>query len=315
MFDETYYAKDACLYLGLGQDFCTAPLATEQSWVHPPLGKWLIAAGIKFFGYDAFGWRVSSAVFGTVLVVLVFVLARTLFRDRAVAGLAGFLAATDFMLVVQSRIAMLDIFLAFFVVLGFLFLTFDRNALLLQREHLRLPFPEKPPERNIEWRFAAGAAFGLAVAVKWSAVWALIGAGILALAWSYGVAKERTRSKATSDSGNRWFVNELSLTFLSMVALPLFAYAMGYTLWLFENGFDFKEFYELQDRMLRFHLDLKATHGYQSKAWTWPLVIRPVAYFYEGEPKSVHVMSFGNPAVWWAAIPAGLYLAFRSLRS
>ncbi|MGH7426620.1 MAG: hypothetical protein ACREJP_10710, partial [Candidatus Methylomirabilales bacterium] len=64
IFDETYYAKDACLYAGLGQQVCKSPGPAEQSFVHPPLGKWLIAAGIKIFGYTPFGWRASAAIFG-----------------------------------------------------------------------------------------------------------------------------------------------------------------------------------------------------------------------------------------------------------
>ncbi|MEO7804356.1 MAG: phospholipid carrier-dependent glycosyltransferase, partial [Actinomycetota bacterium] len=114
VFDETYYAKDACLYLRLGQFVCHTEQATEQSYVHPPLGKWLIAIGIKIFGYNEFGWRVAAAVFGTATIALVYLLARKLFRDRWIATVAGLLVASDFLLIVQSRISMLDIFQTFF---------------------------------------------------------------------------------------------------------------------------------------------------------------------------------------------------------
>jgi hypothetical protein len=63
VFDETYYAKDACYYIEAATDPCD--LKTPQVEAHPPLGKWLIGGGIALFGFDSFGWRVSAAVIGT----------------------------------------------------------------------------------------------------------------------------------------------------------------------------------------------------------------------------------------------------------
>ena len=76
IFDEVYYAQDACSYLGGGAATCG--VETEASVTHPPLGKWLIALGIGLFGYDPVGWRVSAAVAGITAVGLLYVLARRL---------------------------------------------------------------------------------------------------------------------------------------------------------------------------------------------------------------------------------------------
>src|SRR3954454_1465226 len=79
VFDETYYAKDAwaLLHYGYEQDFIENAdqkilkgnldvfASTPSYVVHPPLGKWIIAVGEKFFGLDPFGWRFAVAVLGT----------------------------------------------------------------------------------------------------------------------------------------------------------------------------------------------------------------------------------------------------------
>jgi dolichyl-phosphate-mannose-protein mannosyltransferase len=311
VFDETYYAKDACLYLGLGQDFCGTPAATEQSYVHPPLGKWLIAAGIKTFGYNSFGWRVSGAFVGTLLVLLVYLLARKLFRDRWVAGAAGFLAATDFLLIVQSRTSMLDIFVSFFVVIGFLFLAFDRDRVLLLKEHVRLPYPGNPPRREPEWRVLAGAALGLAVATKWSGIWALVAGVILAAVWSASLS---VAYREAPGPGRGLPLGEFGLTVLSFAIVPVAVYLLSYVHFFADVGFSPSEFGKLQKSMFDFHANLTAEHSYQSRAVTWPLVIRPIAYFYEGEPQATHILAFGNPVTWWAALGAGIWLVVRSLK-
>jgi len=371
VFDETYYAKDACLYLGHTQAFCGIKQATEQSYVHPPLGKWLIALGIKIFGYNSFGWRFSAAVAGIVLTGLVYVLARKLFRDRWVAAVAGLLTATDFLLIVQSRIAMLDIFLALFIVLAFVLLVLDRSALRKVKERLEsstsvevsnakghaetITMTRRLPARRYFWRMLAGASFGLALAVKWSAVWALAAGGVMAMAWSVELAlasRRQTESEffGPSVSGRKELVKEIAVSFVAFLLLPIIVYLSAYSVFfvdqarqecpytvparatdrLFSGGFaGYREgqcirgiegvvlnWGDLQQRVLNYHLTLKAKHTYQSKAWSWPLVLRPVAYYYEA-PKgnSSEILALGNVVTWYGALAALVWLIVRSLRS
>ena len=314
IFDELYYAKDACLYAGLGEGRCETPRATEQSWVHPPLGKWIIATGILLYGYSPMGYRAMAAVFGTLLVFLVYVLARKLFRDRWVAGAAAFLVATDFLLIVQSRVAMLDIFVAFFAVLGFVFLAFDRERMLLLREHARAGASGKAPAREPEWRALAGAAFGMGLAVKWSGIWALLAGLALASAWSFRVARLRYRASEDLEEHRSYVLREIFSTELAFLILPALVYLLAYLHWFASNGFAFAEFGKLQASMYDFHAGLQAEHTYSSRALTWPLILRPVAYFYEAKPDPAHVMAVANPGTWWAALGAGIWLVFRTLR-
>ena len=53
VFDEIYYAQDACWYVRASAAICG--ITEETSRMHPPLGKWLIAIGIRFFEYTPFG--------------------------------------------------------------------------------------------------------------------------------------------------------------------------------------------------------------------------------------------------------------------
>ena len=101
VFDEVYYPKAACILLGWSDETCTIDPGDEHywrekkwdvgSWVHPPLGKWEIAMGIKAFGMNEFGWRVSSAVAGTAVVTLTAVMAQLLFGSAIWTALAGLL--------------------------------------------------------------------------------------------------------------------------------------------------------------------------------------------------------------------------------
>jgi dolichyl-phosphate-mannose-protein mannosyltransferase len=319
VFDETYYARDACLYLGHTMAFCRAPGPTEQSYVHPELGKWLIAAGEWLAGYRTVGWRLPSALFGTALVAVVFLLGRRLF-GRWGGGIAGFLAATDFVLITQSRLAMLDIFLAFFVALGFLFVTYEHERVLAPRAAPSAPAPLWPGGREIGWRLAIGLAFGAACSVKWSGAYALAGGGVLVLAWNVGAALRR-RSPAGAGpgggggSGGRGPVGEALVTLVAVGVPAVGVYLLTYGQWFAQHHFSFGGFLSLQHRMLDYQLHLTTPNPYQTRAWTWPFLIRPIAYWHIAGNETAHqVLLFPNPAVWWAALPAGAWFLLRALR-
>ena len=67
IFDEVYYAKNANSLIRNGVELNAQGEA--EFIVHPPLGKWLIGIGIKIFGNDEFGWRISAAVSYTHLTL------------------------------------------------------------------------------------------------------------------------------------------------------------------------------------------------------------------------------------------------------
>ena len=123
-WDEQYYVFDAEVYLGggIGQPVGDPPavkIADEGTWIHPPLGKWIIALlGVGPLGLRSIGWRLPSALFGTAGVALLYFLALELWGSVWWAGLAALLLALDGLHIVQSRMAMLDIFLTTFITAG-----------------------------------------------------------------------------------------------------------------------------------------------------------------------------------------------------
>lgn len=361
VFDETYYVNDARAYLETG---------VEDSFaVHPPVGKWLIAAGIAVFGDRPFGWRVAGAVAGAVTVLLLYLLALRLFRRVAPAALATLLLAVDGLFIVQARTAMLDIFLSLFVVAAALLLVLDhdRNRLTGPAPPYPVPAggsgdgppPPRPttvsweddaailPRRSHGWRFAAGVALGLAIATKWSGLLALGAAGLLVLGWEGSWRRRWT---------GRWWVawpRGVVAIAVPMVVVPAAVYVVSFASW-FANVEDTYVAPDLcpqgtagcevpwSDRLSawggyhadvwRFHTQLDADHPYRAEAATWPVMNRPVVYYWETCPPNraqqiprtdpdtgavttpdpcvvapgdaEEVLALGNPAVWWGFLAA-----------
>ena len=181
VFDETYYAKDACWYVYASASACDTD--TEITWVHPPLGKWLLAIGIRIFGYDSFGWRIMAVVAGTVTIALLYLLAKKLFRSTIAATLSSGLLAVDLLHFVQSRTAMLDIFVPLFGVAAILFVVYDRERIFEPPEGEDGVRARSSGLLDRPWRLAAGAAAGAAVASKWSGGFILLAVILLTVAW------------------------------------------------------------------------------------------------------------------------------------
>src|SRR3990172_11564698 len=67
IFDESYYARDACWYV-LGDAGCGFRLPYRE--VHPPLAKWLIGWGIETMGYSPLGWRIAPGAGRKLTIIL-----------------------------------------------------------------------------------------------------------------------------------------------------------------------------------------------------------------------------------------------------
>jgi dolichyl-phosphate-mannose-protein mannosyltransferase len=78
IFDEVYYVDGARDFLKYGVEVSGSQ---PEFIVHPPLGKWMIALGIQIFGDSSFGWRIMTALVGSLMILLVALIAHKLFRD------------------------------------------------------------------------------------------------------------------------------------------------------------------------------------------------------------------------------------------
>jgi dolichyl-phosphate-mannose-protein mannosyltransferase len=335
VFDEVYYATDGCFFAGITYYECGLEDAAERSWVHPPLGKHMISWGIHLFGDRPLGWRFSSAVAGALAFLLT--------RSALWAGLGALLVATEHLHFVQSRISMLDIFQAMFAVLGFLLLVWDRvrqdrrDALVLEHEDEERPTSdeeedlpaaatvavEEPaweaaaPRRlgasGPRWmRVGAGAALAAGTAVKWSGVFALAGAGLLAFGWEWA-RHRRARVRLPLLATLR---DEAPALLLAFVVVPLLVYTAAWTSWLWDHGFDLGGWFDNHRAIADFHLTLESVkengepvHPYMSRAWTWLLLLRPVAYYFEDtNGTSAEILGIGSPLVFWGALLVIPYL-------
>lgn len=308
VFDEVYYAKDACYYIKGAVEACALPGEGEQTLgAHPPLGKWLLSIGVKLFGFDSFGWRVAAAAAGTITIFLLYILAKRLLRSTLGAAIASGLLAIDLLHLVQSRISMLDVFLPMFGIGALIFLVIDRDRRAAGRGGM-LP------------RLGAGAMLAGGLATKWSGGFFIPLAIVLVIAWEAGrrkaAAEERPlrgalRSEALSCV---WF----------FVLLPFAVYVVSYvgrvegTLLAlpWAEGSFFRVIWDTQFHMLDYHSNLNSLHGYQSPPWSWPLVKRPVSYFFDSEGGTYReIMALGSPFVWWSSLIALAYTGYRWIRA
>lgn len=273
VFDEVYYVDGARDFLKYGVE---VDGSNPEFIVHPPVGKWLIASGIKLFGDNEFGWRFASAVFGTLLILLFARLVHVLFYSPLLTALAAALMALDGLLLVHSRTALLDLFLTFFTLLGVLL--WHRN-------------------RHI-W---AGVAFGLAIGCKWSAIYFVAIIGLIAVYRILVASDIRKTSKP--------FVAK----FAQYGLLPVFVYTFTWAGWFVsDRGWSrqwsknpFISWLHYHQEMLNFHTGLTEKHPYQANPWSWLVMGRPTSFFY-ATPKNCNakdcaqeVLALGTPILWW----------------
>ena len=104
-FDELYHART-------GYENLHNMKIYEIS--HPPLGKLFISLGISIFGMDPFGWRIIGALFGIMMIPIMYAFGKRLFKRPELALLTAALMAFDFMHFSQTRISTIDSYGVFF---------------------------------------------------------------------------------------------------------------------------------------------------------------------------------------------------------
>jgi dolichyl-phosphate-mannose--protein O-mannosyl transferase len=251
LFDETYYAKDAWSLIHHGYTTGYVAGADEKILagrvtgifqeapsmiVHPEVGKWLIGSGEAVFGMDPFGWRVASAVVGTLMVLVLIRLVRRLTGSTLLGCTAGVLLTFDGLQYSMSRLALLDIFMSFFLLCAVAALVVDRDWTRLRMAR-RVPAGwvaragDWGPLRGLwfrPWRLLAGVMFGLAAGTKWNAVYPLAAFGLLVWAWDSGAR----RSLGVRWAGLKSALVDALPAFFYLVVVALLVYVISWTGWL-----------------------------------------------------------------------------------
>lgn len=311
-FDEIYHARTA-------YEFLNGLTAYENT--HPPLGKLLIAGGVALFGMNPFGWRIAGTLFGIAMIPLVYLFGKRLTESTPFAALACFLFSFDFMHFTQTRLATIDVYITFFVILMY----------LLMYHYSRLSFYDTPLKKTLLPLGVCGVSMGLGIACKWTGVYA--GAGLALIFFAILFRRYREYRYALKDPEgatggishktvlDRFMpctVRTILFCILFFVAVPVLIYLLSYL--PFRDGTSdglFLKVLHNQEYMFRYHSGLNASHPYSSPWYQWPVMQRPI-WYYSGILTGTSgngglregISAFGNPLVWWAGIPAALYTFF-----
>lgn len=363
VFDETYYVKDAYSlsqlgYAGVWGDDPNAAFAAGDTSslednaafvVHPDVGKWLIAIGIRLFGVESsFGWRISVAVCGIISVWLLGVIAARLFRSTTVALTAAMLLAMDGIHLVETRIALLDGFVMFFALAAFWALLRDRDdsrarlAAIVARNPEVLNDPWGPHLWWRPWLVVAGVLLGLCTGVKWSGLYALAAIGLTAFAWDvaarHAIGCRLWVGAGVFRGGLAAFVNLVPIAIVTYLAtwFSWFTHREAYyRTWaqsLREKGADvprgwlpdaLNNLLEYHAAVYRFHVGLHSDHTYQADPRGWLLQLRPTSFYWHTSPASScgaksgdcaeAILALGNPAIWWLGAAGLLVVIFGAL--
>ena len=288
IFDEIYHSR-------------TALEMIEGVWpyeiTHPPLGKAIISLGIRLFGMTPFGWRFMGTLFGVLMLPILYLLLKRMFGYTAAAAAGSTVFAFDFMHFVQTRLATIDTYAVFFILLMHLFM------------YLWLT---EPPEgkRRLLWLGLAGAAFGMGAASKWVCIYAGVGLGVMWLAyWVIRFVRER---KAALNA----FLLNVGWCLIFFILVPCLIYYASYWSYGPSQGAGgpfrlFKREYlqmviDNQTYMWNYHSDLVSTHPYSSKWYQWVFDVRPILYYLASTPQgeTVSFAAFNNPLVSWTGLAA-----------
>lgn len=324
VFDEVYYVKYANNYL----------TRTPFFDAHPPLGKYAIAlaiwigshfqtgrdtvnnlGGVPFFPLT---YRWLNALVGSLLPVVVGAIAYHISQRRSYALVAALFTTLDGLFLVESRYALINIYLVFFGLLGQWFF-------LLALEH------------QARWRWfwlaLSGIGFGACISVKWNGLGLLAGIYLIWIcAWLMQWMGIRIKNSPLPLQN----LTQIKLHHLvaNLAIIPAIIY---YLVWLPHLQINTKAgFWELHQQILGFHQGLASgpnVHPYCSSWYTWPLMLRPMSYFYEtarnttepipsfGPPLpgatgkiiyDIHAM--GNPFLWWLSTAAIVLLVIEMVR-
>ncbi len=299
IFDEVYHARTAYEYLhGMG----------IYEWTHPPLGKLIISAGIAIFGMDPFGWRIAGTLLGIAMIPIMYLFGRKLFKKRFFAFCAAFLMSVDFMHFGLTRIATIDVFATFFIILMYYFM-YDYYA----TKSYTLDF-----RKSLVPLLLCGICFGLGAASKWIGLYAGGGLALLFFMAKYreyrdykACVKKRAKYPWTNIFMKVYMYRTLLYCVLFFIIIPMAIYLASYIPYMSNPASDggIAGMLRNQTAMYSYHSRdvLGSTHPFSSYWWEWPLIRRPLETYLgsdlpAGYSSTMTIM--GNPAIWWAGIAA-----------
>ena len=304
-FDEIYHARTGYEH--------QQGLATYE-WTHPPLGKVFIMVGINLFGMTPFGWRFMGTLFGVLMLPVMYLLAKQLTHRTDLSFIAMTLLALDSMHFTQTRIATVDSYAVFFIMLMYLFM-FRYQQMNWNHDGLK---------RTLVPLGLCGISMGLGIACKWIGMYAAVGLAVIFFATLWKRFSEhryaiRNAARFPADHAaaacarsDFWKNAVITCAFcvLFFIVIPALIYYFSYYWQLqSEGGLNLSRVIQLQESMFSYHSGLGGdTHYFRSDWYEWPIIWWPMWYYsgtgYMPDGVISSISCMGNPAVWWTGLIA-----------
>ena len=304
VFDEVFYPVFALNYLE-GKNFFS---------VHPPLGSYLLSLGIYLYhllpwtevisfgitdieDINPLAFRWVSALSGVMLIYVGYKLALEIFNQRGFALLVALFLTLDGSLLVDSRLGLINIFFSLFGLMAMLF------------------FIKGIKGNSLSYCALAGFLLGAAVSVKWNGLGFWL-SGLLLTLQFFILHKYITHHQDMKEVITIFHFKALGLVFL----LPFIVYL---AFWLPDLLHNNSNLIDQHSQMISYHFENtdQKFHPYSSSWYTWPMMIRPIAYFFESGAqsgsmivdvevfKAIHL--FPNPALNFFSLIAVVILSFK----
>lgn len=280
-FDEIYFARTA-------YDYKEGIEAYE--WVHPPLGKMLQAIPVLLFDTMApFFYRLMGNLAGIVMIFIMYLFGKQLFKTRKWAILSSLLMFFDTFHFAQTRMGTVDSFLVLFIMLSLYFMyRYISN-------------------KNTKYDlFLSGLFFGLSVCIKWTGFLAGLA---LAIIYFIDLIKNKKNIKKSILFGIMYFV-----------LIPLIIYITIYLIYpdnqvTYTNSI--KDILIQTKEMFNYHSKLEAEHFFSSEWYTWPISYKPVWYYTQDYTLTTRgtITGIGNIIIWWVGLISLPYLIYRIFKS
>ncbi len=288
-FDEIYFARSAYEYLH--------GIPTNE-WVHPPLGKLIMMIPIMLFGMSTFAYRLMGNIAGIMMIPVIYVLAKNIFKNRKWAILAATLMTFDCFHFAQTRMGTVDSFLVLFIMLAALFMY--KYIILEKKDKL------KPKLINL---FLSGLFMGCAIATKWTGLYA--GLALAITFFAHFIYQNYSKRKKKDEN----MLKIIGACCIFFIVIPLVIYILSYVLFpvIYPGKVEgIGGIIQQTKDMFTYHSGLTATHPFNSDWYTWPIMYKPVWYYvgYFGETIKSTIVGIGNPAIWWFGIIATIYVLF-----
>ncbi len=307
-FDEVYHVPAVRLIAAndpRAYEWWHQPILNENfhDWLHPPAAKLIQAASIKILGNRPLAWRLPSALAGTGLILVVYLLSQQIFKNlysvkkaARISLLAALITALSGLVLVQSRIAMNDIFLTLCLLLSVLFFyrwkpdLFEMNYFFAKDKQKKLVPNDSSQFKSPLNLMLSGLFLGLALASKWTALFLII---FLFIKLSWFVFENKT-----------WKL--LPITIFSFLILPLALYLSAYTQMFMQNK-DLIDFAKLHQQIIWYQFNRSEGHEYASTPPEWLINLRPVLYWRDetldggfknnNSQLTANIYALGNPAI------------------